>query len=243
MRERRGTNCLSRWRGINAFIRHPRTGRGVTLRRAQDAIEFNGDYEVLWRAEELGAFLRGRREGIGILLERVSERTRIAPHLLDAIERGRFELLPGGLFTRSFVRIYARALGVTDDELKGFLLRTGQGAVAKAAPSAGEVAREEHAPGKVRPPRLSEFLLYLFLTKSERVNLLGDTDEEYREVFEKFGRRAANAWFRKQVFDSLRPLIRRSISKVWILIVLAQSSDRIAEIIRRVVEHLLRGDK
>lgn len=70
---------------------------------------------------------------------------------------------------------------------------------------------------RVIPPELGEFLFYLFLSRAERENLIGDLQEEYLEVHSKFGKPKANIWYYKQVFTSLYPLIRRFVIK-WGLI-------------------------
>src|SRR5438445_9091907 len=49
-------------------------------------------------------------------LDQISLETKISVRLLQAIEAEQFEKLPGGVFRRSFVLQYARALGVDPDE-------------------------------------------------------------------------------------------------------------------------------
>ncbi|MGH9163315.1 MAG: helix-turn-helix domain-containing protein [Vicinamibacteraceae bacterium] len=60
--------------------------------------------------------LRAAREQRGITLRQISERSNVAVNLLDALERGEFEKLPGGIFSRGFVRVYAREVGLEPDE-------------------------------------------------------------------------------------------------------------------------------
>ena len=64
----------------------------------------------------LGATFRREREARGISLEEIAEETRIGIRLLRAIENEQFDRLPGGIFDKSFVRQYARYLGL-DEEL------------------------------------------------------------------------------------------------------------------------------
>lgn len=71
----------------------------------------------------IGDRLREERIARGLSIEDIAERTRINPALLEAIEAERFERLPGGFFLRSFVRQYARALGVPEDEFEPDLVR------------------------------------------------------------------------------------------------------------------------
>lgn len=46
----------------------------------------------------------------GISLEQISESTKIGIRLLEAIERGDFRKLPGGIYSTSYIRQYARAI-------------------------------------------------------------------------------------------------------------------------------------
>lgn len=54
-------------------------------------------------------------------------------------------------------------------------------------------------------PQFAEYILYLFLTKAERVYLIGDLNKKYYEVANKFGEGRAKLWFCNQVLKSLRP--------------------------------------
>ncbi|MBI3896484.1 MAG: helix-turn-helix domain-containing protein [Acidobacteria bacterium] len=65
--------------------------------------------------KSVGETLRKEREARGILLQEISEETKISIRLLRAIEEDHFELLPGGLFNRNFIRQYARYLGLDEE--------------------------------------------------------------------------------------------------------------------------------
>jgi hypothetical protein len=65
----------------------------------------------------IGDVLRSERLRLGVQLDQVTECTRIGQHLLQAIEQNRFDRLPGGLLTRSFIRQYARALNLDDEQI------------------------------------------------------------------------------------------------------------------------------
>ena len=67
--------------------------------------------------QSFGEDLRSEREAHGITLEDISASTRIPVHVLEAIEHDDFHLLPGGLFNASFVRQYASAVGLNQDEV------------------------------------------------------------------------------------------------------------------------------
>lgn len=67
----------------------------------------------------MGAFgdnLRRERELRGITLAEISESTKISKRWLKALEDEEFELLPGGVFNRGFVRSYARFLGINEEQ-------------------------------------------------------------------------------------------------------------------------------
>lgn len=64
----------------------------------------------------LGELLKERREARGITLADISDATRIGSRFLKAIESDNFSVLPGGIFTRSFIRAYARQIGMNEDE-------------------------------------------------------------------------------------------------------------------------------
>lgn len=71
--------------------------------------------------KSLGARLRQERERLGRTLEEISTQTKIRQSYLEAIESDRLDTIPGGFFSRSFVRQYAQVLGVNDDELERLL--------------------------------------------------------------------------------------------------------------------------
>jgi cytoskeletal protein RodZ len=67
----------------------------------------------------VGAFgekLRQRREQRGISLDAISTTTKISTRMLRAIEDEHFDQLPGGVFNKGFVRAYARAVGINEEE-------------------------------------------------------------------------------------------------------------------------------
>ena len=64
-----------------------------------------------------GAELRRERELRGIPLREIAEATKINLRFLEALERDDFAGLPGGLFTRGFIRAYAHHIGADPDRL------------------------------------------------------------------------------------------------------------------------------
>lgn len=64
-----------------------------------------------------GEHLKREREMRGVSLEEIAAATRINARFLEAIENERWDLLPGGVFNRGFIRSIARYLGMDEDSL------------------------------------------------------------------------------------------------------------------------------
>ena len=71
----------------------------------------------------LGEELRQKREQRRITLAEIAEATRIGTRFLKAIETDNFSILPGGIFTRSFIRAYAKYVGMNEEEAIGLYLQ------------------------------------------------------------------------------------------------------------------------
>jgi cytoskeleton protein RodZ len=75
-------------------------------------------------ANSIGYTLRAERMRQGKALEVIAAETKIGRAILDAIENDKFEHLPGGAYRRSFIRQYARALRLDEeDALMSFQLQ------------------------------------------------------------------------------------------------------------------------
>ena len=61
---------------------------------------------------DLGARLKEAREAKGVSLREIATATKISVVTLEALERHDYGRLPGGIFSRAFVRAYALAVGV-----------------------------------------------------------------------------------------------------------------------------------
>src|SRR5215212_9058012 len=62
-----------------------------------------------------GAKLREARERRGLSLRQVANATKISIGALEALERNDVSRLPGGIFSRAFVRSYAVEVGLDPD--------------------------------------------------------------------------------------------------------------------------------
>jgi cytoskeleton protein RodZ len=72
----------------------------------------------------IGEILRRERLKRNLELGQIAQELKIASRFLEAIEAGQLDKLPGGVFTRSFIIQYARALGLDEGMIAGELQRT-----------------------------------------------------------------------------------------------------------------------
>ncbi|MGD8376493.1 MAG: helix-turn-helix transcriptional regulator [Acidobacteriota bacterium] len=74
-----------------------------------------------------GDEIRREREVRGIELSEIAESTKVNRRFLEALEANDFDALPGGLFTRGFIRAYATHIGADPDRLiNAYLLQLRQ---------------------------------------------------------------------------------------------------------------------
>ena len=72
------------------------------------------------------------RRNRGVSLQQIAESTKLSVRFLEAIEKGDFRKLPGGIYDTSYIRQYARAIDYDEGVLLAFYRR--QTAPAEAAP-------------------------------------------------------------------------------------------------------------
>jgi cytoskeleton protein RodZ len=75
------------------------------------------------RAHGPGTLLREERERKGLSHRDISERTRLRPRIIEALERETWDALPPPAFVRGFLRIYAKALSLDEKEVLGLYSR------------------------------------------------------------------------------------------------------------------------
>lgn len=66
--------------------------------------------------EHFGQCLRRARESRDISLADVAQRTKVSRSILELLERGDLDLLPAGVYSRGFIRSFARAVGSDENE-------------------------------------------------------------------------------------------------------------------------------
>lgn len=76
---------------------------------------------------DFGGTLRSARERKGVSLRHIANATKISMSALEALERNDFARLPGGIFSRSFVRAYAEEVDLDPDQtVTEFLKEAGE---------------------------------------------------------------------------------------------------------------------
>ena len=67
-------------------------------------------------AVDFGLKMKCAREERGISLRHIAEVTKISVSALEALERNDISRLPGGIFSRAFVRSYANEIGLDPEQ-------------------------------------------------------------------------------------------------------------------------------
>ena len=104
-----------------------------------------------------GERFKTERERKGITLDEIAASTKIGTRMLRALEEEHFDQLPGGIFNKGFVRAYARALGLDEDQAVADYL-TAAGSVPGKKPENGadfhldELGAEAETNGASRIP-------------------------------------------------------------------------------------------
>lgn len=84
----------------------------------------------------------------GISLETIAATTRLSPRVVSALDSGHFEAIPGGLYARSYVRAFAKAVAL-DPEAVLAQLGDRLPAVVELSPA---FAEQPHPPAEPHPP-------------------------------------------------------------------------------------------
>jgi cytoskeleton protein RodZ len=94
-------------------------------------------------ARDFGRSLREARERRGVSLRQISNATKIGMSALEALERNDISRLPGGIFSRSFVRSYALEVGLDPEAtIQEFIAQFPQDSVTAGHPTS--MRSEDH---------------------------------------------------------------------------------------------------
>lgn len=92
---------------------------------------------------DFGRKLREARERRGVSLRQIANATKISVSALEALERNDISRLPGGIFSRAFVRSYAVEVGLDPEEtIREFIAQFPQDSVTAGHPTTSHV--EDH---------------------------------------------------------------------------------------------------
>lgn len=117
-------------------------------------------------ASRIGSDLRRARTRREIDLGEVEAATRIRVRFLSAIENEEWDVLPGGFYTRGFIRTYATYLGLDGDRLAEDFKREVEGASpspARDAPASSPPRKPTGTGRELRGPRLGWLALVAVL--------------------------------------------------------------------------------
>jgi len=91
----------------------------------------------------------------GVSLDEIVATTKISRRLLQALEDEQFDLLPGGIFNKSYVKAYAKCVGIDEDEAVSEYLQASQ----EAPPDTRLIAQQHASIHSDRRPGRSGFPL------------------------------------------------------------------------------------
>jgi cytoskeleton protein RodZ len=92
------------------------------------------------RASDFGTKLRAARERKGVSLRQIASKTKISIALLEALERNDVARLPGGIFSRAFVRSYAAEVGLDPETtIQEFVAQFPHDSVTAGHPTSAQV--------------------------------------------------------------------------------------------------------
>jgi cytoskeleton protein RodZ len=109
---------------------------------------------------EIGQELKAAREAMGLSLEEVEQATKIRRKYLQALENEQFDLLPGAVYAKAFLKNYARFLNLDVEETMEAYSRL---FIREAPPRSPERSspRRTKEPVKVNVPGKPRYWLYL----------------------------------------------------------------------------------
>ena len=154
----------------------------------------------------LGEELKRRREERQMTLSDISEATRIGIRFLKAIDTDNYSVLPGGLFTRSFIRAYAKEIGMSEEEaISLYNQQMGQpttelGPAANSVPPAGSSLRSGQMTSKKTPS-----IIYAPELERHRSSSLAKTPPGPSACYTKLAGRARKSVTNRSIRPGLSP--------------------------------------
>jgi cytoskeleton protein RodZ len=94
---------------------------------------------------DFGARMKRTREERGVSLRQIADRTKLSVSALEALERNDIGRLPGGIFSRGFVRSYAIEIGLDPEQtVRDFLIQFPNDSVSLGSPHASAAEFAEY---------------------------------------------------------------------------------------------------
>ena len=107
---------------------------------------------------DFGMRMKRTREERGVSLRQIADATKISVGALEALERNDISRLPGGIFSRAFVRSYALEIGLDPEQtVREFLVQFPHDSVTAGSP---HLTSDEYDPD-ARPRRTSATVVAL----------------------------------------------------------------------------------
>jgi cytoskeletal protein RodZ len=96
---------------------------------------------------DFGMKMRRLREEKGVSLRQIADATKISVGQLEALERNEISRLPGGIFSRAFVRSYAIEVGLDPEQtVRDFMVQFPHDSVTAGSPHAPKPAYDVNEP-------------------------------------------------------------------------------------------------
>ncbi len=91
---------------------------------------------------DFGTMMKHARETRGVSLRQIADATKISVSVLEALERNDITSLPGGIFSRAFVRSYATEVGLDPEQtVQAFIAQFPHDSVTAGSP---HLPHEDH---------------------------------------------------------------------------------------------------
>ena len=105
---------------------------------------------------DFGTSMRHLREERGVSLRQIADATKISVSALEALERNDISRLPGGIFSRAFVRAYATEVGLDPEQtVRDFMVQFPHDSVTAGSPHAPKASYDPDQPVRRRPAAIA----------------------------------------------------------------------------------------
>jgi cytoskeletal protein RodZ len=122
---------------------------------------------------DFGGRMRRAREARGVSLRQIADTTKLSMGALEALERNDIARLPGGIFSRAFVRSYASEIGVDPEaSVRDFIAQFPHDSVTAGSPHLRSVADGSAGAGRRPTGVIAMACLLLLLLAAAAVYLL-----------------------------------------------------------------------